>query len=355
MAQSEATRMSYVTASGTHFQLGERKVRFTGTNSYYLGWVSPTMVDATFDAAKALGVEVLRTWAFLEEPTNGVVYQSYDNGPVYHEDGLAKLDYVLASAAARGIKLILPLVNNWKDLGGIPTYQKWFRLATPQQFYSDERARQVYSDWCRMLITRVNTITGVAYKDDPTIFAWELTNEARCDGDAASLLSWVDDMSQAIKTVDGNHLVAVGDEGFFNHLFSRQEFYDGSHGSDFDQFLQLDAIDVGVMHLYPWNQSPDFGSKWITDHANAGARWNKPVVLEEYGWTDKTNRNDVYAKWLETVRETDLAADLFWMFAVNYDDGAPYYDDGYTFYPTTVPDVIREHILWSASRSPELL
>lgn len=336
--------MSFVSTKGTKFRLNNQATRFTGTNSYYLGWSSKQMVDDTFEAAKGLGIEVMRTWAFLDELKEGVVYQSWENGaPVYHEDGLAKLDYVVQKANETGIKLILPLVNNWKDLGGIPAYQGWLGLATPQQFYSNEKARQVYKDWCRIVITR--------YKDDPIIFAWELTNEARCDGDAATLLRWVDEMSHFIKTIDSNHLVAVGDEGFFNRFYPMNQFYNGEHGSDFDQFLQLDAIDFGTLHLYPWDQPNEaFGSKWIEKHANAGARWNKPVMLEEYGWTDKPTRNDVYAKWLEKVRQVDLAADLFWMFAVN-----DYYDDGFTFYPTTVPDVIREHILWSKSRSSELL
>ena len=347
----------FITAAGTNFQQNGRCVRFTGTNAYYLGWVSPRMVDATFDAAQALGIEVIRTWAFLDEPASGVVYQSWEAGaPVYHEAGLAKLDYVLAAAHKRGIRLILPLINNWKDLGGVPAYQIWLGLPAPQDFYSDARARQTYKDWCRTLITRVNSITGIAYKDDPTILAWELTNEARCDGNAPRLLRWADEMSRYLKAIDGNHLVAAGDEGFFNRLYPRNDFHDGTHGSDFDQFLQLDAIDFGTIHLYPWDQPDEkFGAKWIERHANSGARWNKPVVLEEYGWTDKPRRNDIYAKWLEVVRRVDLAGDLFWMFAVDNDDGTPYYDDGYTFYPTTVPDAIREHIRWSRSRSSELL
>ncbi|MBA0620723.1 hypothetical protein Godav_006409, partial [Gossypium davidsonii] len=33
------------------------------------------------------------------------------------------------------------------------------------------------------VLTRNNTITGVLYKDDPTIFAWELINEPHCPTD----------------------------------------------------------------------------------------------------------------------------------------------------------------------------
>ena len=342
--------MSFIETSNTRFSLNGKPARFTGTNAYYLGWVSTEMVHQTLDAAVELGIQVLRTWAFLDELKEGVIYQSWTGGAAqYNEDGLKKLDYVIAAAGARGLRLILPLVNNWKDLGGVPAYQTWLGLAAPQEFYADPRARNAYKNWCRMLITRVNSVSGIAYKDDPAIFAWELTNEARCDGNPPALLRWVDEMSHFIKEIDGNHLVAAGDEGFFNRLFPMTQFYDGSHGVDFDRFLQLDAIDFGTLHLYPWDQPAAFGSKWIAQHARAGARWNKPVMLEEYGW-DKEGRNGVFEQWLATVREVDLAADLFWMLAVG-----DYYNDGFTFYPATVPAVIREHVRWSKSRSAELL
>jgi hypothetical protein len=34
-------------------------------------------------------------------------------------------------------------------------------------------------------VTRVNSVTGVAYRDDPTIFAWELINEPRVPQDSS--------------------------------------------------------------------------------------------------------------------------------------------------------------------------
>jgi mannan endo-1,4-beta-mannosidase len=33
------------------------------------------------------------------------------------------------------------------------------------------------------MLTRRNSLSGVAYKDDPTIMAWELMNEIRCPSD----------------------------------------------------------------------------------------------------------------------------------------------------------------------------
>ena len=45
------------------------------------------------------------------------------------------------------------------------------------------QARALYVANMKVLANRVNTFTGVAYKDDSTIFAWNLMNEPRFPAD----------------------------------------------------------------------------------------------------------------------------------------------------------------------------
>ncbi|OAV84831.1 hypothetical protein PTTG_31021, partial [Puccinia triticina 1-1 BBBD Race 1] len=65
-----------------------------------------------------------------------------------------------------------------------------------------------FKDHIKTVINRVNTVTGVTYKDDPTIMTWELSNEPQDPP-----LSWVAETSAYIKSLAPNHLVTVGFEG----------------------------------------------------------------------------------------------------------------------------------------------
>ena len=46
-------------------------------------------------------------------------------------------------------------------------------------FYSDYKIKQMYKAHLRTFTSRVNTINGRKYSEDPTIYYWNLLNEPR--------------------------------------------------------------------------------------------------------------------------------------------------------------------------------
>ncbi|MDQ2901328.1 MAG: cellulase family glycosylhydrolase, partial [Acidobacteriota bacterium] len=326
----------FVGINSVEFTLDGQPFRFAGANNYYLGNRSKAMADAVLDRAAAMGLQVIRTWGFLD--AGPVCYQHWDSAagaPAYNDgrDGLERLDYAVEAAKARGMKLILPLVNNWKDFGGIDQYVAWFGLTRHSDFYTNANARQAYQAWVSHLLNRRNTYTGVLYKDEPAIMAWELTNELRSSrGDTAATTGWVAEMSSFVKQMDSTHLVAAGDEGLLDRRRGGDWLYNGSQGVDFDAILGISTIDFGTFHSYPenWGKDAAWGARWIEDHLVSAS---KPVLLEEYGWKDRATRDSVFASWLEEIFERGAPGDLVWMLAGTQDDGSLYPDyDGYTIY-----------------------
>jgi hypothetical protein len=57
------------------------------------------------------------------------------------------------------------------------------RLQLCSAFFSSTTCKRLYLQFAEALINRNNTFTGAAYRDDGTILAWELINEARLPQD----------------------------------------------------------------------------------------------------------------------------------------------------------------------------
>jgi len=90
----------FVTRIGSDLKLNGKLFKFYGSNNYYLPYKSRLMVDDVFADAQAAGFTVLRTWGWLDQPTEGVYFQSFDAAaghPVYNDgpDGLERMDYIL--------------------------------------------------------------------------------------------------------------------------------------------------------------------------------------------------------------------------------------------------------------------
>lgn len=191
------------------------------------------------------------------------------------------------------------MVNNWDAYGGKAQYVKWgnasgLNLTSDDDFFTNPTLRNFYQSHVRVIIpsisvksiaylylrgtffypsgkncnlyvvalqtvlNRVNTFTNITYKNDPTIFAWELMNEPRCPSDPSGdkLQSWIQEMAVFVKSLDAKHLVEIGLEGFYGPSSpARTRFnpnpYAAQVGTDFIRNNQVLGVDFASVHVYP--------------------------------------------------------------------------------------------------------
>jgi mannan endo-1,4-beta-mannosidase len=103
------------------------------------------------------------------------------------------------------------------------------------------------------------------YKDDPTIIAWNLINEPRCESWLASnkdcnkrFQNWLADMSTHVRSLDPNHLITIGSEGFYGDSTPQLMQYNPQAwarelGQDFVMNTNLPNIDFATVHAWPDN------------------------------------------------------------------------------------------------------
>ncbi|MCW2546996.1 MAG: hypothetical protein JWN96_1456, partial [Mycobacterium sp.] len=68
----------------------------------------------------------MRTWGFADcgytYNNTGSCYQTFTKGaaaPVYSDAAMKNLDYAIYRARQAGTHVVIPLTNNWQDLGGM--------------------------------------------------------------------------------------------------------------------------------------------------------------------------------------------------------------------------------------------
>lgn len=346
----------------THLSLGPSPYYFCGANVYYLMTraADPNTrgdVITVLDDLEAAGVTVVRTWAFNDGPDQWNALQPSPG--VFDERVFRALDLVVYEAGRRGLRLLFNLINFWEDYGGMKQYVRWSRAARglpdsdaeAAQFYEDGWCRAVYGGFIKTLLLRINTITDVVYKDDPTILGWGLANEPQCrldpGGERGTIAAWAEWAAKLIKRIDTNHLVFMDCEGFLGHStpekFHCNPYDCAATGCDFAKDCASTAIDVACCHLYPdlWlpNASSSarllFSLKWIDAHVNLCRVLGKPLVLSEFGKKlgGRGDREEFYAALLERCVKhmragAPMAGTAFWMAA------APSYPDhdGFSVY-----------------------
>jgi mannan endo-1,4-beta-mannosidase len=319
----------------------------TGTavalNAYYLqeeaaravrrGEPSSAVVEEVLGKASALGVGVLRTNGFNDDPAKAGDSAMQVAPLAYDEVSLRGLDLVLARARAHGVRLVLPLGNYWDDYGGARQYVAWAGLPSPRsgdpRFFTDRAVVGHYLAHVDALLSRVSSVDGIRYGDHPAVLAWELLNEPRgagLDGSGAELRSWIDEVGALVKRLAPGHLVGTGEEGL------------DAPGANFALDTASPYVDYGSVHLYPedWGVPPAAlaasGAAFIARRAAEAAALSKPLLIGELGLLNDglqlQARRAIYRGWLRCARRAGVAAVAPWLFA---NDARPDAWDPYTF------------------------
>ncbi|RCV40071.1 hypothetical protein SETIT_9G021900v2 [Setaria italica] len=354
----------FVGVNGTQFVMGSggtKTVYFSGFNAYWLMLVASdparrAKVVAAFRQASDHGLNLARTWAFSD---GGETPLQVSPG-VYDEAMFQGLDFVIAEARRHGIYLLLCLVNNFHDFGGKRQYVAWAReaghggLATADDFFNSTVVKGYYKDHVKAVLTRVNTVTGVAYREDPTILGWELMNEPRCDADptGAMVQAWVEEMAPYVKSIDGDkHLVTAGLEGFYGagaHESKDLNPWGIYYGTNYVGTHRAAGVDFATIHLYPdvwlWGSGAAaklaFLRNWTRSHAAATELYlGKPLLVTEYGkflWegvagANRTQRDRFLDLVLDSIYDSaaeggPLVGGAFWQLL---DPGMDTLRDGY--------------------------
>jgi mannan endo-1,4-beta-mannosidase len=218
-------------------------------------YMSKTRIDAHFAQLQQDKVMVQRLWMFSHETWHGFELQK----GTYNEPEFMLFDYVIQSAKAHNVKLIPTFENYWEAYGGIDTRLGWEGLPTGEsnrwRFFNKTQCPGCftsYKNYVSYALNRVNHYSGVAYKNDPTIFAWELMNEPRYENatpdestTGTTFRAWVDEMGSFIKGIDSNHMLGTGIEGQ-GSVYG----YGGNSGNPFVYVQQSPYIDFTSAHPY---------------------------------------------------------------------------------------------------------
>ena len=321
--------------------IGQKPFRFVGANVavMYRDEDRARMPETLRQAAQA-GIKVVRVWAFGEGGPNDVKpMKDFEDWPRDHyfrrapgewnEEAFVYLDKVIAEAAKNNIYVQLCLTNWWRDTGGVTQYLRWagindaaddsYKFGINNEkailFYTNPETRRLYREHIEKLATRRNTVTGVLYRDDPTIFGWELMNEAQViTGRWAERRAWFEEMSAYLKSLDPNHLIAPGAWGYRSSSERREWLADHA----------IPTIDYCDVHSYPRDDhdsfvdSPKALKEFIDNRAAAAYSLQKPLVLGEFGMGVEGYNGASQLEWYRAFFEGNARAGaggtMFWIF-----------------------------------------
>jgi mannan endo-1,4-beta-mannosidase len=335
-AADDASATAFIKTSETAFTVAGRPFFVTGVNNHYLTFGSQDEVIRVLDDAMAIGANVVRTflqpvigsldgsvgtiwnWRIEADASDLAVNDTYllywdprESRMAINDgaNGMQKVDFLIAEAGKRRLRLIIAFLDFWTYTGGAQQMRAWYGSKDESGFFFDDpRTKRDYRTWVSHVVQRVNSLNGLAYRDDPTIMAWELMNEGNALP-ASLRLAWTAEMSAYVKSLDPNHLVSSGHANVADRL------------SD----LKIPTLDFGTWHGYPlyYKLTVQQFNDMITEFCQLATRVNKPVLLEEFGYARSNQASaEAYTMWLDSLaRDPNCAGWVVWRLVSRQDSG----------------------------------
>jgi mannan endo-1,4-beta-mannosidase len=321
---------TFIHVKDTHFEVGGKPYYFLGTNFWYglnLGSKGSggnrARLIRELDRLQSLGVNNLRIVAGSEGPDTEpyrMVPSLQPKPGEYNQDVFEGLDFLLDEMHKRNMYAVVCLADFWNWSGGMGQYVVWTEAADSipyppphpggdwsvyqkfvAQFYTNNKAVEMLNNHINTVVNRKNSVSGVNYKEDPTIMAWELANEPRGIDNIDAYRKWISNSAALIKKSDPNHLVTIGSEGTTSSNFA---------GTDPEKDHSDPNIDYQTIHIWVqnWNiydpqkadstfdQSVSYMKDYLNKHVEVSRKINKPLVLEEFGISRDLNNHDPKSK-----------------------------------------------------------
>jgi hypothetical protein len=231
----------------------------------------------------------------------------------YNETAFRALDLLLALCHEYGVRLIIPFLDShsFQNIRGFDEFAAFYGKPG-EAFFTDPQLREAYHRLIRDVLNRRNTVSGLLYKDDPAILAWQPANEPLRyfpyrgkPQNERIITEWTLETAKFVKSIDQRHLFLAA-------------------GGDAARYLESDDIDILSEHYYQyWDQlrggSGDIAAALQRDAA--AFQGKRPLFADEFGMSD----TPTLRRFIEALISSDVSGGLLWGLRPHRGDGGFYY------------------------------
>lgn len=302
----------FVRAEGDKLMDGDKEYRFISFNIPNLHIIEDQMpfdeiqawrlpdtyeLNDALESVAQMGGQAVRIYTItVKRPDDLPGTPKHVLGPgKFNEEAFRALDNMMAIAAKHGIRVIIPLMDNWPWMGGRAEYAG-FRGKEKDEFWTDRELRDDFKKTISYLINRTNTITGIRYKDDKALLAWETGNEL------TSTPEWAADIAAYIKGLDSNHLII-----------------DGIHSNRLRE-SSLNDPNISLVTTHHYEQDPGMMASNIRANMEM-SRGKKPYFVGEFGFISTAGLEAA----IDAIIDSGTAGGLSWSLRFHSRDGGFYW------------------------------